>query len=163
MIKILFVCHGNIHRSPMAEGIFQKYILDNELDKILFCDSAGTACSNMDVLSDSRTIEIIKLHGYELTHKSRLFKSSDLLSFDYIIAMDKHNIKDIDYIKRFTKNSKAEILLMRKFDPILPDSDVPDPQINTSGFKETYEIILRSISFFCHFLEEKHKYKYRIK
>lgn len=154
ILKVLFVCHGNMHRSPMAQGIFQKLIDDNNLKEKLFCDSAGTSCKNIGKPPHYKTIETLSSHGIEIKHESRIFKSSDLDNFNYVFAMDKFNLKDILFIQRISKKSDKNIFLMRHFDPVGIDLDVPDPHMGLTGFEEVYEILFRSINNFFDFLKK---------
>lgn len=163
MIKVIFVCHGNYHRSPMAHGVFQKIVQDNKLHGKIICDSAGTACTHPDIPAHNKTLKILDKIGFKLEHKSRLFKYKDLIDFDYVIAMDHFNVRDILYIKKLTKHTKENIFLMRQFDPeiekieraniyeyLTSDKlDVPDPEvIGLTGYEKVYEIINRSVKFF---------------
>lgn len=167
MLKVLFVCHGNYHRSPMAHGLFQKLILDNKLQDKLFCDSAGTVCTHPGIDAHTKTLEIINSNNFNFEHKSRIFKYRDLTDFDYIIAMDHFNIRDILYIKRLIKHTKENIYLMRQFDPEIKKSinindfqyltsdefDVPDPEVlKLLGYEKVYEIINRSVNNFFNYL-----------
>lgn len=155
VIKVIFVCHGNIHRSPMAQGIFQKLINDNNLQDKIFCDSAGTVCNHWDIPPHFKTLEILDNHGIKLEHKSRLFKSNDLTNFDYVLAMDKFNLKDILFLKRVIKHKKENIFLMRYFDPDNLNIDVPDPHLGIAGFKDVYEILLHSVNSFFDFIKKE--------
>lgn len=172
MIKVIFVCHGNYHRSPMAHGLFQKLVIDNNLqDKISF-DSAGTVCTHPDINAHEKTLEILTRNKIKLEHKSRLFKQNDLTDSDYVVAMDHFNIRDIMYLKKLVKHQKENIYLLRQFDPEISESknidftktftsnllDVPDPEVlKLEGYDKVYEIINRSVNSFFYELRSRHK------
>ncbi|MFN8674371.1 MAG: hypothetical protein U0457_20115 [Candidatus Sericytochromatia bacterium] len=175
LIKVLFVCHGNYHRSPMAQGLFEKLILDNNLQEKIFCDSAGTACSHGKIQPHFKTLEILKKLGINLEHKAKLFRYNHLIDFDYIIAMDHFNIRDIFYIKKFIKNKKttSNIFLLRQFDNQIEKSinlnsldfftsdklDVPDPELlKLLGYETVYEIINNAIENFFKYLKDNHNF-----
>lgn len=173
MIKVIFVCHGNYHRSPMAQGLFQKLIQQNDLKTQVFCDSAGTVCTHPEIEPHIKTLELLKDEGITLEHKARIFNYKDLTSFDYIIAMDHFNIRDIFYLKKQIKHNKENIYLLRQFDPEIKNYnitslaeaiknsvfDVPDPELfYLEDYKKVYEIINRSIKNLFAYLYEKNNF-----
>lgn len=143
MIKILFVCLGNICRSPLAEGVFRNHINDKLLNNSVLCDSAGTAGYHIGALPDKRSIKIAADHGIELEHRGKKLSKEDFDHFDYIIAMDKTNYEDIIQLKN-NRITKAKVLLFRDFDPI-EKGNVPDPYYGTlNDFEEVYQICERT-------------------
>ena len=95
MINVLFVCLGNICRSPLAEGVFNSLIEARGLSNKIQCDSAGTGGWHVGELPDGRTIDVAQRHGIELSHRGRKFSREDFKLFDYIVAMDHDNLQDI--------------------------------------------------------------------
>ena len=91
MLRVLFVCYGNICRSPVAEGVFRQLVNEAGLDDQIECDSAGTASFHIGQLPDRRTRENALEHGLALTHHARRIGGEDLAQFDYIVAMDETN------------------------------------------------------------------------
>ncbi|MBL29825.1 MAG: protein-tyrosine-phosphatase [Flavobacteriaceae bacterium] len=114
--RILFVCLGNICRSPIAEGILKKY-----LPKDFFIDSAGTASYHIGCSPDPRSIKIASKYDIDISNlRARQFIKNDFKEFDYIYAMDKSNlinIQRLDVKKKYV--SKIKLLI--------PEKDVPDP------------------------------------
>ncbi|MCU0422262.1 MAG: low molecular weight phosphotyrosine protein phosphatase [Bacteroidia bacterium] len=152
MKRILFVCLGNICRSPLAEGIFNYQVESNGLASSLMSDSAGTASYHIGSLPDHRSIEVAAQHGIELTHKARAVQLKDFDLFDVIVAMDKTNLSNLQQIK--PEESNAELLLMRDFDTVDKGSAVPDPYYGDSrNFLEVYEILNRCMPVFIRYLQ----------
>jgi protein-tyrosine phosphatase len=94
-MKILFVCLGNICRSPLAAAIFNHKVKEQELDQVLFSDSCGTGNYHLGGAADDRSIAIARKNGVEILHVVRQIAAQDLTEFDYIIAMDKNNLANI--------------------------------------------------------------------
>lgn len=156
MIRVLFVCLGNICRSPLAEGHFIKLIKENNLQDKIECDSAGTGSYHIGSLADSRTRKNAESHGLTLTHRARQLKTGDFTIYDYILAMDESNLENIMYMKETLKEVKSKIFLMRHFDSINKDSDVPDPYLGgAEGFENVYQILKRSTSNFMEYLKSE--------
>lgn len=157
MIKVLFVCLGNICRSPLAEGIFKHYVIKEGLESKIACDSAGTSSYHLGENPDSRTIRNARKNGIELDHKARQFKYSDFENFDYILAMDNSNLQNVLKLKP-ASDDKSKIFLMRDFDDEAEGyKEVPDPYFGgDEGFQEVFEILERSNRNFLNHLIEKH-------
>ncbi|MDH5474226.1 MAG: low molecular weight phosphotyrosine protein phosphatase [Cyclobacteriaceae bacterium] len=144
MIRVLFVCLGNICRSPLAEGIFQRLIEHNNLMDSILCDSCGTSNYHIGGQPDPRTKENAILNGVPLNHKARQFTVDDFNDFDYIIPMDSDNYNDIMSFPE-AKFSNSVIKLMRAYDSEGKGEDVPDPYFGGSqGFQNVYTILDRS-------------------
>jgi protein-tyrosine phosphatase len=154
MKKILFVCLGNICRSPLAEAIFNEKIKKNELSGKLIADSAGTASYHVGESPDPRTIEVASNHGIPVSHKGQQFKKRHSDEFDYLIAMDSSN-----YQNMLTEigDQPGSLFLMREFDKEGKGKDVPDPYYGgMNGFEEMYQILDRSTDELLKFLQKKH-------
>ncbi|MCB0279777.1 MAG: low molecular weight phosphotyrosine protein phosphatase [Calditrichaeota bacterium] len=141
-MNILFVCLGNICRSPLAEGIFSDLIEKNQLDWV--CDSAGTSGWHINEMPDHRSILIARENGIDISHqRSRKLQNSDFERFQYIIAMDKSNLENINQIQ--PRGTKTQIHMLRDFDPIDPGANVPDPYYGgEDGFRDCFIMIERS-------------------
>jgi protein-tyrosine phosphatase len=150
-MKVLFVCLGNICRSPMAEGIFKHMVEQEGLSNKILTDSAGTSRYHTGSLPDSRMREVALNNGIKLTHKARQLSFADFYDFHYIIAMDSSNYEDIMAERPINEDHKAQILMMREFDMERGEHemDVPDPYYGgQQGFENLYKMLHRS----CHVL-----------
>lgn len=143
MIKVLFVCLGNICRSPMAEGVFKDLIEKEGVSCKFSVDSAGTSGYHIDQLADPRMRDVANSKGIKLTSRSRKLVVADLLEFDYIVAMDESNYEDIKSLEK--ENHSAKVVLMREYDDTKEGINVPDPYYGgIEGFEDVYQILLRS-------------------
>jgi protein-tyrosine phosphatase len=151
--KVLFVCLGNICRSPLAEAIFKHKIKEKELESYVEAESCGTANYHVGDAPDPRTISNAFKNGVMIQHHGRQLKSYDLEYFDFIFAMDESNYQNIIRLDN-TGEHGHKISLMREFDPA-GTGDVPDPYHGTErNFQEVFEILNRTIdNFIRHFQE----------
>ena len=148
LVKILFVCLGNICRSPLAEAIFVSKINERKLSTGFIFQSCGTANYHIGHSPDPRTIRNAEKNGIEINHIGRQLSEDDLDSFDYIVAMDSSNLRNIFRLAPAKENSH-KIFLMRSHDPFGKDLDVPDPYYGEEkDFQEVFDILNRSIESF---------------
>lgn len=156
MIKILFVCLGNICRSPMAESVFDGLVEQAGLSGKVKTDSAGTSDYHIGEPPDPRTLEIVAKYGLENDHRGRQITTTDFSQFDYIVAMDQSNMADIQQVAP-TDSSHTRIFLMRDFENNSNEKDVPDPYwSDQDGFEQVYQILLRSSQNFLDYLQQEH-------
>tara|TARA_B100000700_G_scaffold63575_1_gene70127 strand:- start:794 stop:1267 length:474 start_codon:yes stop_codon:yes gene_type:complete len=141
--KILFVCLGNICRSPAAEGIFKKKIKDRDIEELFFVDSAGTGGWHVGNLADSRMRESALSRGIELTSRSRQIKENDLDEFDHIIVMDKDNLHAVQSLIKDHKNpSNSQIKLILSYSKNSQLQEVPDPYYGgQNGFDKVLDLL----------------------
>ncbi|WP_025764350.1 low molecular weight protein-tyrosine-phosphatase [Dyadobacter tibetensis] len=161
MIRILFVCLGNICRSPITEGVFNALVQEKGLKGQFHCDSAGTGAYHIGCLPDSRMRAVAKRHGLALIHRARQLQQSDFQDFDYILAMDEANYRHIArqcFQQTGSIISENKLFLYRQFDPQRGESqNVPDPYYeDDDAFEEVYQIAYRCAGGFMEFLKERH-------
>ena len=140
MKKILFVCLGNICRSPAAEGVFLDLIAKKNLQAEFVVDSAGTGDWHVGELPDRRMRLAALNRGVELTSRARQFKKVDFDKFDLVIVMDDSNFKNV-YSMASTEIHKSKI---KKFTDFSTSSDdiVPDPYFGgDEGFEEVLDLV----------------------
>jgi protein-tyrosine phosphatase len=153
MIKVLFVCLGNICRSPLAEGLFNKKLEDKGLTHLFQVDSCGTGAYHIGERPDPRTLENAQMNGVHLPSVARQVKVEDFSAFDYVLAMDHNNRQDL-----FSMDELAmeKVKLMRDFDPLAPGEGVPDPYFGgPGGFQEVFDILDRSTETFIEWLQKE--------
>ena len=141
--KILFVCLGNICRSPAAEGVFKKKIKERDLQKLFVVDSAGTGGWHVGNLADPRMRETALSRGIELTSRSRKIEESDLYEFDHILVMDNDNL---DAVKSLIKDHKnpvdSKIKLILSYSKNSQLEEVPDPYYGgQNGFDNVMDLL----------------------
>lgn len=144
-VRVLFVCLGNICRSPMAEGVFRHLVEGAGLTGRFEIDSAGTGAWHEGEPPDSRAAEAALRRGIALSGKARQIRPADLGEFDYILAMDADNLDTLDRLRRLVAPD-AELALLRDFDAEAGDDrDVPDPYYGgPRGFDVVCDMIERS-------------------
>ena len=146
MSKILFVCLGNICRSPLAEAIFNHKCQQKGI-KIHSSDSAGTGAYHIGEQPDDRSVEIAHANGIYINHKARKFVPNDCQEFDYIFAMDAANHRDIISI---AGKKPEQLYLLREFDNEKSQNlNVPDPYYGgIDGFENIFHMMSECIENF---------------
>lgn len=150
MKKVLFVCLGNICRSPLGEAIFNHKAEGLEM----IADSAGTAAYHVGENPDHRSIEVARKHGVPISHKARKFVAEDFDRFDYVLAMDENNYNDM---KALATGSTDHLYLLREFDAEANGNlDVPDPYYGgPEGFEEVFQMVSRSVDGLLNHMESE--------
>lgn len=138
---VLFVCLGNICRSPLAQGILEYHLQRQNLAGLFSVDSCGTGAWHVGKPAHAGSINIARAHGIDITpQRARQLQPSDLESFDWIIAMDEENFSILNGMKN--RHTTARIHLMREFDSTGSPLAVPDPYY-TGNFDEVFRILDR--------------------
>jgi protein-tyrosine phosphatase len=141
--RILFVCLGNICRSPAAEGVFAHLAKEAGLAGRFEIASAGTGSWHVGELADARMREAASRRQVTLTSLARQVSADDFHDFDYIFAMDSTNLRHLR--KMAPRGHRAALHLFRDFDPESPGDDVPDPYYGgDAGFEEVLDIVTRT-------------------
>jgi protein-tyrosine phosphatase len=155
-LKVLFVCLGNICRSPLGEGVFRHLVAAAGLADRFDIDSAGTSSYHIGDPPDERTTSVARARGVVLTGAARQVRARDLDDFDYVLAMDEQNLRNIR--KLAGGSTRAEIRLLREFDPQANgDLDVPDPYYGGArGFENVHDIVERSCIELLRHIREQH-------
>ncbi|MCU0451161.1 MAG: low molecular weight phosphotyrosine protein phosphatase [Bernardetiaceae bacterium] len=152
MLNVLFLCAGNICRSPLAEGVFADLVARAGLQTRLRCDSAGTGNWHAGDLADHRSRKVAEQHGLVLTHRARQITAQDFVNFDYILAMDQFNLADVRSVQNQAgPRAKAQLQLLRHYDPAGP-GEVADPYYgDLHDFEVCYQTVKRcSEAFLAH-------------
>ena len=140
--RLLFVCLGNICRSPSAENIMNHLIQQTGLEKHILCDSAGTSSYHIGSVPDRRMTAAAQARGIALIGKARQFQITDFEDFDLILAMDKENYRDILSLDRQNQHSH-KVLMICEFATKHRDRSVPDPYYGGSdGFDHVINLLL---------------------
>ena len=140
MVKVLFVCLGNICRSPLGEGILKSKVDSEDV----FVDSAGTAGYHVGNPPDKRSIAVAHKHGLDIsTQKCRKFSKQDFSEFDYIYVMDRSNFSDVAALASNQEEANKVKLLLSEVE--LGIKEVPDPYYGgEDGFENVYQMIDRA-------------------
>jgi protein-tyrosine phosphatase len=156
MKQVLFVCLGNICRSPSAEAVFNALIEKHGLENELSCDSAGTAAYHAGDQTDYRMKQFALKRGYRLTSISRpVVPELDFDRFDLIAGMDAQNVRDLKAMARNEADQK-KIFLMTNFCTTGNYSSVPDPYYGgSSGFELVLDILEDACDGLIQKLQEK--------
>ena len=139
--KVLFVCLGNICRSPAAQGIFEHIVRENGMEDRIEADSAGTYGGHRGELPDRRMRNAALYRGYALTHRSRPVSSLDFLEYDIVVAMDDQNYEDLMHLAPSVE-ATHKIVRMASYLTSHKISYIPDPYyMGTEGFTLVLDLL----------------------
>jgi len=149
-ISVLFVCLGNICRSPAAEAIFQNLINDKGIANKFIVDSAGTGSWHVGKKADSRMRFAANNRNINITSSARQISEDDFSNFKYILVMDNTNFNNVINLKNRVKGSDlAKILKIQDFSSKFNEEEVPDPYFGgNAGFDHVLDILEDSVSCF---------------
>jgi len=141
MVKVLFVCLGNICRSPTAEGVFTKLVRERGLDGAIHIDSAGTIDFHQGEPPDERAQRVASSKGIDISHlRARQIRSGDFREFDYVLAMDMDNLAVLEAMCPGTHRERVRLFC--DYAPHLKEREVPDPYFGgAKGFQNVYRIV----------------------
>ena len=153
MIKVLFVCHGNICRSPMVEFLFKDLVEKRKLDKLFYIESCATSSEEIGNPVHYGTKRILNNLGIDCSKKrARRFTASDYNKFDYIICMDQNNIRNLKYFIENDKDNKVHLLL----EYVGMNRNIRDPWY-TGNFNETYDDVIMGLDGLLSFIMDNQK------
>ncbi|AFJ02254.1 Low molecular weight protein tyrosine phosphatase [Methylophaga frappieri] len=147
-IKVLFVCMGNICRSPTAEGVFVHLLKQNNALDRFEVDSAGTHAYHVGEPADSRAQQTARQRGIDLSFiRARKFTASDFAHFDYILAMDSDNLAILQ--RACPEEYQHKVQLFLDYATQFDESDVPDPYYGgPQGFEHVFDLVTDAASGF---------------
>lgn len=144
--SVLFICLGNICRSPAAQAVMQAMVDARGLTDRFFIDSAGLGSWHFGDLPDKRMRVHARPRGYELTHRARTVQASDFEDFDLIVGMDATNVDDL-HSRAMTLEQQDKVVMMGNYIRQYPNYDhVPDPYYEGS---EGFELVLDLLEDAC--------------
>ncbi|MEJ2609307.1 MAG: low molecular weight phosphotyrosine protein phosphatase [Candidatus Thiodiazotropha sp.] len=155
-INVLFVCMGNICRSPTAQGVFRNLVNTEGLSDIIRTDSAGTIDYHTGGKADRRARETALKHGIDLSDlRARMVVVEDFERFDYVIAMDQSNYDDLKAL--CPPGAEDRLHLFLDFAPQQPVREVPDPYYGGgAGFERVFDLVEQASQGLLQYIHQKH-------
>lgn len=141
MTRVLFVCTGNICRSPTAEGVFRQVVQDAKLDGRISTDSAGTHDYHVGEPPDRRSVQAAKSRGFDISDlRARKVRAADFDDFDLILAMDRGHFDQL--VRMAPEDRRDRIKLFMDYAPDAPKREVPDPYYGEgTHFTEVLDLV----------------------
>lgn len=162
MIKVLFVCLGNICRSPMADAVFAQMVKEAGLSDKIKVDSAGTGGWHIGETAHRGTLQVLRKNSIPYNGRARQFITKDLSGFDYVLAMDRSNLSNIQRMMPNGKTNNAKQAEVRMFLSYANDADktnveeVPDPYYN-GQFDYVYDLVHTGSEALLNHIKHVHK------
>jgi protein-tyrosine phosphatase len=155
MVRVLFVCLGNICRSPLAQGVFENALRREGLEDEVFVDSAGTGSWHVGHPPDERAQRSARFRGLDLsTQRARRVTPDDCQSFDYILTMDEENYRAVSALCR---QGGAEVRPFLDYAADSPETEVPDPYYGRpDGFEHVLDLVEEASEGLLEEIKEKH-------
>jgi protein-tyrosine phosphatase len=140
-LAVLFVCMGNICRSPTAEGVFRKLLADARLEDRVRVDSAGTTGFHEGAPPDARALKAASARGFDLGGiRARRVVPEDFEAYDLILAMDEENLAELQ--RAAPEEARARLRLLLEYAPAAPQTSVPDPYYGgKNGFEQVLDLV----------------------
>lgn len=157
MIKVIFVCLGNICRSPMADAVFQQMVKEAGLADEIMVDSAGTSRYHIGEQAHRGTLKVLEKHDISYLGRARQLTAEDLELFDYVLAMDQSNLSDIQaMVKQQNENAVIQLFLQQAYDNNQVDVlEVPDPYYS-NRFDDVYDLVRKGSQALLAHIRETH-------
>ena len=157
MVKVLFVCMGNICRSPTAEAVFRHYVEEAGLLDSIHVDSAGTHDYHIGDAPDSRTQRVAQQHGYDMSClRGRQVEAGDFARFDYVLAMDEANLIILQRLR--PRDAQSHLGLFLEFAEHHTEREVPDPYYGGSGgFERVLDMVEDAAESLLRHIRQMHK------
>jgi protein-tyrosine phosphatase len=157
MLRLCFVCLGNICRSPIGEGVMRHLLREASLAERVEVDSAGTAGYHAGDAPDARARSAGRRVGIDVGGRARQFKRADFERFDYVLAMDRSNFEDLCELAPDAP-ARAKVHLLRSFDAASPPgASVPDPYYGgVEGFDEVVELCIAACKSLLEHIRQDH-------
>ena len=153
-MKVLFICLGNICRSPMAEGLFLHHLEQLNVSQKFRVDSCGTGGWHSGELADSRMLKTALENGIKLTHRARQLRLEDIHDFDYLLVMDRRNLEDV---RAMFPEHAGKIKMITDLSPAYKNQEIPDPYFdNIKKFDEVFELLNQVTLQVAHHIIKKH-------
>jgi len=156
MVRVLFVCLGNICRSPTAEGVFRLTVERAGLGDAIVIDSAGTHAYHIGEPPDSRAQDAAARRGIDLSPlRGRRVSATDLQEFDYVLAMDRENYRNL--LDICPPGYEERVVMLMDFAPDRPEEEVPDPYFGGSGgFDRVLDMIEDAAEGLLNHIRQRH-------
>lgn len=158
MVRVLFVCIGNVCRSPIAQGVFEELVRREGLESEVGADSAGThAYYHLGDRPDPRAMESAAARGLDISSQlSRMIEAEDCERFDYILTMDEENYQKITSLCR----GSTVVRPFLDYAPELPEREIPDPYYGgPEGFERAMDLAERASEGLLEDIRERHFYR----
>jgi protein-tyrosine phosphatase len=154
MVRVLFVCMGNICRSPIAQGVFENVLLREGLEEQVFVDSAGTGAWHVGSPPDERAQRSAGLRGLDLSsQRARRITPEDCETFDYVLTMDEDNYRAVAALCR----GSAVVRPFLDFATESPEREVPDPYyVGPDGFEHVLDLVEEASEGLLEDIRERH-------
>lgn len=155
-VSVLFVCLGNICRSPTAHGVFERLVRDAGLQERIRVDSAGTGAWHIDEPPDRRATTAAARRGYQLDHlRARQVRARDFADFDYVLAMDHNNYSELASLRQ--DDSRAQLQLFLEYATEFDEREVPDPYYGgADGFDHVLDLVEDAAQGLLNHIRERH-------
>ncbi|HEX3594079.1 MAG TPA: low molecular weight protein-tyrosine-phosphatase [Polyangiaceae bacterium] len=158
MVRVCFVCLGNICRSPTAEAVMRALVERAGLSSHIEVESAGTGDWHAGQPADTRSIAAARRRGFEMDGRARQFVAGDWERFDYVLAMDRSNHDNLRAL--LPKGDPGpKLRLLRSFDPASPPgASVPDPYYGTDGFDQVIDLCVAACGPLLEHIRAEHRF-----